>query len=192
MTRLPIVGVMGSGTRPHLERASALGRWLAECGVHLLTGGGGGVMAAVSKSFYDTPDRQGLVIGILPCNESLESNESPEESKAGRPNAKDGYPNQWVEIPILTHLPSSGERGTEPMSRNHINVLSSDVIVALPGDAGTLSEVRLAVRYERPVIAFVEPDEEILGLPNSVPISNSLEGVQTFVMTQLGLSPPRG
>ena len=192
MTRLPIVGVMGSGTRPHLERASALGRWLAECGVHLLTGGGGGVMAAVSKSFYDTPDRQGLVIGILPCNESLESNESPEESKAERPNAKDGYPNQWVEIPILTHLPSSGERGMEPMSRNHINVLSSDVIVALPGDAGTLSEVELSVRYGRPVIAFVESDEEIPGLPNSVPISSSLEGVQTFVMTQLGLSAPRG
>ena len=30
MSRLPIVGVMGSGSRPHLERASALGRWLGE------------------------------------------------------------------------------------------------------------------------------------------------------------------
>ena len=78
------------------------------------------------------------------------------------------------------------------MSRNHINVLSSDVIVALPGDAGTLSEVELAVRYERPLIAFVESDQEIPGLPNSVPISSSLEGVQTFVITQLGLSAPRG
>ena len=29
-------------------------------------------MAAVSKSFYETPDRRGLVIGILPCDESLE------------------------------------------------------------------------------------------------------------------------
>ncbi|MCH7856306.1 MAG: DNA-binding protein, partial [Gemmatimonadetes bacterium] len=46
---------MGSGSRPYLERASALGRWLAESGVHLLTGGGGGVMAAVSQSFYDVP-----------------------------------------------------------------------------------------------------------------------------------------
>ena len=72
MTRLPIVGVMGSGSKPNPERASALGCWLAECGVHPLTGGGGGVMAAVSKSFYETPDRRGLVIGILPCDESLE------------------------------------------------------------------------------------------------------------------------
>ena len=66
MSRLPIVAVVGSGSRSHLECASALGRWLAECGVHLLTGGGGGVMAAVSRSFHDTPNRRGLVIGILP------------------------------------------------------------------------------------------------------------------------------
>jgi len=187
VTRLPIVGVMGSGSRPYVERASALGRWLAECGVHLPTGGGAGVMTAVSKSFYETPHRSGLVIGVLPGDESLEKPE-------------DVYPNPWVEIPVLTHLPLSGERGTEPMSRNHINVLTSDVVVALPGDAGTLSEVRLAVRYGRSVIAFVESDGEsdvesdqgIPGLPKGVPISSSLEEVQTFVLAQLGLSAPHG
>ena len=142
-------------------------------------------MAAVSKSFYETPNRSGLVIGILPCDESLEK-------------PKGGYPNPWVEIPVLTHLPLSGERalgsecGADSMSRNPINVLSSDVIVALPGDAGTLDEVRLAVRYQRPVIAFIESDRELPGLPASVPISSTLEGVRTFVTTQLGLSPPQG
>ncbi len=129
-------------------------------------------MAAVSESFYDVPERRGLVIGVLPCDESLEK-------------PRDGYPNPWVELTVLTHLPLCGERGTEPMSRSHINILTSDVIVALPGDAGTGSEVRLAVRYERPVIAFVETDQEIPGVPNSVSVSRSLEGVQTFVMTQL-------
>ena len=193
MTRLPIVGVMGSGNRPHLERASALGRWLAESGVHLLTGGGGGVMAAVSRSFSDTPNRQGLVIGILPCDESLKIPKDLYPTPKDRhPTPKDGYPNQWVEIPVLTHLPLSGERGTEPMSRNHINVLTSDVIVALSGDAGTLGEVRLAVSYERPVIAFVESDQEIPGLPHSVPISSTLEGVRRFVLPRLGRSAPRG
>ena len=131
-------------------------------------------MAAVSKSFHDTPNRRGLVIGILPSDESLA-------------NPKDGYPNQWVEIPVQTHLPSSGDRGTEPLSRNHINVLTSDLVVALPGDTGTLSEVRLAIKYERPVIAFLESDQEIPGLPSGVPISSSFEDVQTFVVTQLGL-----
>ncbi len=134
-------------------------------------------MAAVSKAFYDTPNRRGLVIGVLPCDESMEK-------------PRDGYPNRWVEIPVMTHLPLGGDRGAEPMSRNHINVLTADVIVALSGDAGTLSEVQLALKYERPVIAFVESDEEIPGLPSGVPISNSLEGVQTFIMTHLGLHTP--
>ena len=142
-------------------------------------------MTAFSKSFYETPHRSGLVIGVLPCDESLEK-------------PKDGYPNPWVEIPVLTHLPLSGERalgsecGADSMSRNPINVLSSDVIVALPGDAGTLDEVRLAVRYRRPVIAFIESDRELPGLPAGVSISSSLEGVRTFVTTQLGLSAPQG
>ena len=38
--RLPVVGVLGSGSVAHEERARALGRWLACQGVHLLTGGG--------------------------------------------------------------------------------------------------------------------------------------------------------
>ena len=37
--RLPVVGVLGSGSVEHSERARALGRWLAGQGVHLLTGG---------------------------------------------------------------------------------------------------------------------------------------------------------
>ena len=36
---------------------------------------------------------------------------------------------------MRTHLPSSGAAGTSALSRAHINVLSADVIVALPGGA---------------------------------------------------------
>ena len=137
-------------------------------------------MTAVSQAFYETPGRRGSVIGVLPC--ALEdSGESPV-----RP--RDGYPNPWVEIPIQTHLPLTGERGSEPLARNHVNVLTSDVVVALSGNAGTLSEIELAIRYERPVIAFIESDQEIPGLPTGVPISSSLKGVQSFVLAQLGLS----
>lgn len=166
--RLPIVGVMGSGSEAHDSKARPLGRWLAQAGVHLLTGGGGGVMSSVSRAFYETEDRRGVVIGILPHG------------------APGGYPNRWVEIPIATHLPLSGERGTEPMSRNHVNVLSSDAIVALPGSAGTSSEVRLAITYGRPVVAFLDSAAQIPGLPDSVPICSSLEGVRSFVEAHLG------
>ena len=100
-SHLPIVGVMGSGSAAHVARAAPLGRRLAEADVHLLTGGGGGVMASVSESFCRTPGRAGSVIGILPWDQ-LE----------GKP--RHGYPNPWVEIPIYTHLPLSGWGGGQP------------------------------------------------------------------------------
>ncbi len=157
---------MGSGRAEHPRRAGALGRWLASRAVHLLTGGGGGVMSAVSRAFHEVPKRRGLVIGIIP-------------SRGGQPPPC--YPNQWVEVPIVTHLPLSGERGTEAGSRNHINVLSADVIVALPGSAGTASEVSLALRYGRPVVAFLNARDEIPDLPDGVPAHPDLEQVQAFV-----------
>src|SRR5215831_12725350 len=124
MPRLRVIGVMGSGSDEHRARSEPLGRWLATEGVHLLTGGGGGVMAAVSKAFHETAGRRGLVIGVLPS-----SGADPAEPKRG-------YPNPWVEVPIFTHLPLTGERGTDPLSRNAINLLSSDVVIFLPGRSG--------------------------------------------------------
>lgn len=167
-SRIPIVGVMGSGTSPHYERASRLGRWLADRGVHLLTGGGGGVMAEVSKAFYESDGRRGSVIGIIPCQE-------------GSVRPKHGYPNHWVEISIFTHLPLSGARGTELLSRNHINILTSDVIVALPGGSGTASEVALAISYQRPLVAFLKSFDEIPGLSNQVPVRSNFDEVCEFV-----------
>ena len=37
-------------------------------------------------------------------------------------------------------------------SRNIINVLASDVVVACRGSGGTLSEIALALRFARPVV----------------------------------------
>lgn len=166
--RRPIVGVMGSGKNAHENRAAPLGRWLAGAGVHLLTGGGEGVMAAVSRAFHETPERAGAVVGVLPG-----------DAQSGHPFT--GYPNRWVELAIRTHLPLSGARGTEALSRNHVNVLTADVVVALPGGQGTASEVVLAMRYRRPVIAFVASRDEIPGLPTSVPVASTLEEVARFV-----------
>ncbi len=174
MQRLPIVGVIGSGEESHAERAFALGEWLATQGTHLLTGGGGGVMQAVSRAFHQVPERRGLVVGIIPGR--VESSDYiPQE----------GYPNPWVELPIFTHLPLSGEQGQEPMSRNHINVLSADLLVALPGGAGTASEVGLALRYQRPLVAYLKSMDEIPGISEAVLVESELEGVQAFVGTFL-------
>jgi hypothetical protein len=98
---------------------------------------------------------------------------------------KPGYPNPWVEIPIFTHLPLSGSQGTELLSRNHINVLSSDVIVALPGGPGTVSEVDLAKRYQRPVIAFLRSRNELPGLSGDIPVQGDFDQVCKFIQSRL-------
>lgn len=158
---------MGSGRREHADLAEPLGRLLAGMGVHLLTGGGAGVMEAVSRAFAQVADRAGLVIGVLP---------------AGR----EGYPNRWVEVPIATHLPLSGERGMDPLSRNHINVLSSAAIVTLPGGPGTLSETLLAMRYGRPVAAYLHAGGGLDGLPPDVQVFHRIAGVGDWLRHQLG------
>jgi len=141
---------MGSGEQEHEELALPLGELLAHAGVDLLTGGGRGIMTSVCRAFTAVADRKGLTIGILP---------------GGRDGKKyvDGYPNAYVELPIQTHLPHSGQKGMDPLSRNHINALTPNVIIALPGGSGTASEVRLAKQYGTPVYAFLGTEGKKIG-----------------------------
>ena len=162
MIKLPIIGVMGSGAEKHEPLAAPLGELLARRNVHLLTGGGGGVMEAVSKSFGGCTERKGFVLGIIPCND-MNNPTIPRE----------GYPNPWVEIPICTHLPLTGGRGIDTLSRNHINILSSDAIIVLPGGEGTRSEIQLAKQYGKPLIGFGNSETEQVAL--------SLEEVDVFL-----------
>lgn len=151
--RRPIVGVMGSGSSEHADLAEPLGRWLAARGTHLLTGGGGGVMRSASRAFRAVEPREGVVLGILPGRAGPEGYA-----------AFEGYPNEFVEIAIRTHLDRTGSEGTHELSRNHLNVLTADVVVALPGGAGTASEVELAVRYGKPVVLWLGERGAIEGL----------------------------
>lgn len=149
VTRLPVVGVMGSGSEPHEQLALEVGRVLAGEGVNLLTGGGGGVMEAVSRSFIRARGQgQGRVLGILPG-----------DSDGDQRIERLGYPNPYVEIPIHTHLPLGGITGTSSMSRNHINILTSDVIIFLPGGDGTFSEFSLAKRYRKTLAGYYPPEQ---------------------------------
>ena len=50
---------------------------------------------------------------------------------------------EYIDIPILTGMGNA---------RNCINVLSSDIVVACPGGAGTLSEIALALKTNKTVI----------------------------------------
>ncbi len=137
-TRKPIVGVMGSGgVSSNDALAYEVGRLLALAGYVVLNGGGGGVMYAVSQG---AAEAGGLVVGVLPTSEPTAS-----------------YPNPYVHVPIYTGM---------SLARNAINILSSDVVVALPGGAGTLSEVALALNSGRHVVVVSWP---ALHLPESCP-----------------------
>ena len=172
MRKLAIAGVMGSGSDPHTPYSYAIGQLLAARPLHLLTGGGGGVMTAVSEAFGQVEARRGLVIGVLPSTSASD----------GTP--KSGYPNAAVELVIQTHLPLSAEHGTDVMSRNHINILSSDIVIVLPGGAGTRAEAGLALRYDKPCIAYGEPGK-FAGFPEGLTVTSDIKVVEAFVAEAL-------
>ena len=171
------VGVIGSGTDEHDEHARPVGEALAELGVNLLTGGGLGVMRAVSRAFIRSSHARGICIGIIPC-----------ASRSDRATPKPGYPNEFVELAIYTHLPYSGSQGTDDLSRNHINVLSCAAIVALSGEAGTASELSLAVRYGKPVVAYSPSPGFVRQIPASVSRVDSIDGIKAFVRNHIDIA----
>lgn len=164
------IGVMGSGTLEHDDCARPVGELLADLGVNLLTGGGGGVMRSVSRAFTQNRRGRGICIGIIPC-----------ASESDRSTPKAGYPNEFVELAIYTHLPHSGRLGTHDLSRNHINILSCAAIVALPGGEGTASEVSLAIRYGKPVAAYSPEPVLVRHFPEAVPRLDSVDKLRAFI-----------
>lgn len=177
LARRRVVAVIGSGTTAD-PACAEVGHLVATLGVDLLTGGGRGVMEAVSRAFFETAPRDGIVIGVIPATvEPLDALER-RDTTAVSYQLPDGYPNPWVELAIYTHLPDSGREGTRRSSRNHINVLSAAAIVALPGEAGTESEMWLAVQYGVPIVAFGAHRE---ALPSGVVHARTLDEVRAFL-----------
>jgi uncharacterized protein (TIGR00725 family) len=173
--RLPIVGVMGASAAPWAEYAAPLGAHLAERGVHLLTGGGTGTMAAVAAAFCAVAARRGVSIGIVPTAAH------PERGFVALP----GYPNPWVEVPIMTPLGTFSGSDDALVTRNHVNVLSADAIVALPGAVGTHNEIRLARRFAKPLVLF-GPAAEFAVYAGAIPHAASIAEVAAFLDAALG------
>jgi hypothetical protein len=124
-----IIGVMGGGyADPATERhAAELGSLIASRGWVLLNGGRDAGVMAASAR--GARQAGGLTVGVLPDDDTLRL--APD-----------------IDIAILTGLGDA---------RNVVNVLSSHVVIALRGQAGTLSEVAHALKAGRPVIALDFP-----------------------------------
>jgi len=165
------IGVLGSGSEEHRDLSDQVGSLLAKLGVNLLTGAGGGVMMSVSRAYISSPRICGICIGIVPCIDN---------EHRGIP--KDGYPNKFVELPIFTHLPYSGRMGQDDLSRNHINILSSAAVIALPGGEGTISEVELAVRYQKPIIAFAASETLLTRFNRVMERAYHINDVEAFLL----------
>jgi uncharacterized protein (TIGR00725 family) len=121
------VAVIGAGGAAQDSATWALaeevGRRLAEAGVTVVCGGGGGVMAAVSRG---AASAGGEVIGVLPGSEVDGGN------------------------PDLTHVVATGIGH----ARNLAVVGSGEVVIAIGGEWGTLSEIGHARAIGRTVIAL--------------------------------------
>lgn len=104
---------------------------------------GGRDAGVMAASAHGAHDADGLVVGILPTDTLV---------GAGP-----------VDIAIPTGMGDA---------RNMINVLASRVVIALPGGAGTVSEIALALKVGKPVI--------VLGFPLGVPFTSYYERGQLF------------
>lgn len=122
--RRPIVGVVGSGKKDEKAEklAEEVGRLVAEKDCFLLCGGKGGVMEAAARG---AGGAAGRTIGILPSASAT------------------GTASDAINCKIFTGLGDA---------RNYVNACTSDVLIALAGEAGTLSEIALALKAGTPVV----------------------------------------
>jgi hypothetical protein len=111
-------------------------------------------------------------------------------------HVKAGYPNECVEIAIKTHLHgqrnADGSGGDDPAgiySRNHINALTADVMVAFPGGSGTHAEVALAMRRAIPVLALLRAGD-VIGARDAAALRSEVTAVlPTLAELQAAVSP---
>lgn len=128
--RRPILAVIGSGSalEPEVVAYSVeLGKKAVESGWRIVTGGLGGVMAAVSQGARSAATwRDGDILGVLPGYDRSAAN-------------------PYVDIAIPTGM---------QLGRNILVVAMADVVVAVAGGAGTLCEIACAWQLGKPIIAL--------------------------------------
>ncbi|HEU5325015.1 MAG TPA: hypothetical protein VFV59_03950, partial [Candidatus Limnocylindria bacterium] len=127
--RPPYVAVIGDGD-PRGPDAHRMLEWAEEVGQHLARGGAvvvtGGLGGVMRAASRGAVGAGGETIGLLPGAEASEANE-------------------YVRTPIATGL---------GVVRNLVVVTAADAVVAVGGRHGTLSEIGLALRMGRQVVAL--------------------------------------
>ena len=127
--RPPYVAVIGDGD-PRGPDAQRVLEWAEEVGQVLARGGAtvvtGGLGGVMRAASRGAASAGGVTMGLLPSADTTDANE-------------------YVSIPIATGL---------GVVRNFVVVTASDAVVAVGGRHGTLSEIGLALRMGRHVVAL--------------------------------------
>ncbi len=129
--RTRLIAVVGSGSRVVQEQvalAEALGEALAQAGLGIVCGGLGGVMEAVARGAARGrgDSKHPPIIGLLPTY----------DVETGNP---------YLDIVIPTGIGHA---------RNALVASAGEVVVCVGGAMGALSEVALARKIKRPVLAL--------------------------------------
>ena len=128
-----------------------------------------------SAAFVSAKPRLGISIGVIPASKRDPTERIP------------GYPNPHVQLVIATHLPDRGRNGHLVTSRNHINILSSDAVVALPGSHGTESELRLVGEYGKKAAIFYSDPGTIERFPAEIGRYDRIADLEAFLRAALSL-----
>jgi uncharacterized protein (TIGR00725 family) len=119
------IGVIGAGVC-----SDEAGRLSEEVGRNIAKAGAvlvcGGMGGVMEAACRGAKKHGGLTIGILPGTDKAEAN-------------------PYVDLPVVTGL---GE------GRNLLVVRNSDVVIALPGEFGTLSEIAFCLKLGKPVVGL--------------------------------------
>lgn len=125
-----MVSVIGAGRCEDTTEGRKLYKTSVELGRRLAQAGYGivcgGLLGVMEGVCKGASEAGGLTVGILPVDDREQAN-------------------QWVEIPIATGL---------GQMRNMLVVMNGDTVVAVGGGYGTLSEVALAKKSGKTVIAI--------------------------------------
>lgn len=127
--RRPVAAVVGATSPSHaiLHAAEDIGAGLVEAGFRIATGGLGGVMTAASRGARNASAwTDGCVIGVLPGLVVTDAN-------------------PFVDVVVPTGM---------NYARNIILVAMADVVVAVGGGSGTLSEIALAWQHGKPIVTL--------------------------------------
>ncbi|GLI35168.1 TIGR00725 family protein [Desulforhabdus amnigena] len=148
MSRKPFIGVVGAGTS-----SPAVDTVAAEVGREIARHGAvlicGGLGGVMTAAARGAKEAGGWTIGILP---------GPSIDQA----------NDYIDFPIATHM---------GQARNAIIVQTAHVVISVAGGYGTLSEISMALKIGKPVVALLPR----FSIPGVVAAQNPGEAVQKAI-----------